>query len=114
MPIPPPSRALSVRRNARHATVAVGLALVASGHRAAAQRTNLASGPTREPHRRSSVLACASAWTSLRELRTPARQRVYVEAPVTVRNAVGTFLIGSPTYVWVDSSAFVNESSIRH
>jgi hypothetical protein len=33
---------------------------------------------------------------------------------VTVRNAVATFLIGSPTYVWADSLAFVNESSIRH
>lgn len=114
MLIPPPSRALSARLNARHATAAFALALVASAHGAAAQRTNLVSGPTRQPHRRSSVLACDSAWTGLRELRTPARQRVYVEAPVTVRNAVGTFLIGSPTYVWADASAFVNESSIRH
>lgn len=33
---------------------------------------------------------------------------------MTVRNTVGTFLIGSPTYVWADSTTFVDETSVHH
>ncbi|MFL5620722.1 MAG: hypothetical protein ACJ79A_20265 [Gemmatimonadaceae bacterium] len=36
-----------------------------------------------------------------------------MEAPITVTNTVGTFLIGSPTFVWAEPTAFVNEHSTR-
>jgi hypothetical protein len=46
-------------------------------------------------------------------LRTPAGQPLYVEAPVTVTTTHGTYLIGAPTFVWADSTAFVDQDSRR-
>jgi hypothetical protein len=90
--------------------VAIGLVLLVGADDVAAQRTEVASDG-RRPRQRAGLLECDSGWTTLRELRTPARQRIYVEAPVTVRNAIGTFLIGSPAYVWEDSTTFLTELS---
>ena len=46
-------------------------------------------------------------------LRTRAGQPIYVESPVTVVTTDATYLIGSPTFVWRDSSAFVRQDSRR-
>jgi hypothetical protein len=91
--------------------VAIALVLVAGADGVAAQRAEGASSGRPPRQRRAGPLNCDSGWTALRELRTPARRRVYVEAPVTVRSAAGTFLIGSPAYVWEDSTAFLTERS---
>jgi hypothetical protein len=91
--------------------VAIGFVLLAGADAVAAQRTGGASSGRGPRQQRAARLNCNSPWTAVRELRTPARQRIYVEAPVTVSNAVGTFLIGSPTYVWEDSTEFLNERS---
>ena len=98
----------------RRAAVAIGLAMLLGADVVPAQRTGVVSSTSRPHLHREGLLACDTAWTSLRELRTPTRQRVYVEAPVTVANTVGTFLIGAPTYVWADSATFIDERSIRH
>lgn len=100
-----------------HVVVAVGFALLAGAGGARAQRVE---APTprgvlhqraSSPPRRAGSGACDARWTPLRVLRTPTHLPVYVEAPVTVRNAVATFLIGSPTYVWAEPETFINESS---
>ena len=99
------------RHYARRMAVAIALALVIGADGAAAQRDDVALNRRLPRRQRAGLLTCDSGWTALRELRTPARQRVYVEAPVTVRNAAGTFLIGSPAYVWDDSTTFLTERS---
>ena len=107
----PASSSVLARHHARRIAVAIALLLVVGADGVAAQRAEGASsgGPRRQ--RRAGPLKCDSGWTALRELRTPARRLVYVEAPVTVRSAAGRFLIGAPAYVWEDSTAFLTERS---
>ena len=114
MLIPPDPRDSSPRLKAQQVALAIGLALLIGADGADAQRAKLESRAPRSHQQRAPLIACDSGWSSLRELRTPTRQRIYVEAPVTVRNAVGKFLIGSPTFVWADTTTFINETSIRH
>jgi hypothetical protein len=107
-------RAVTSLLDVQRVAAAIGLSLLVAGDAASGQRA--AGVPSvRDPSRpRAARLECDTTWSNLRELRTPTRQRVYVEAPVRVTNTVGTFLIGSPTYVWADTAAFVDESSVRH
>lgn len=91
--------------------VFIALALVVGADAAAAQREAVAPSGRLTRRQHAGLPKCDSGWTALRELRTPARQRVYVEAPVIVRNAAGKFLIGSPAYVWDDSTTFLTERS---
>ena len=105
------SCSILVRHHARRMAVVIALALLAGADGAAAQREDVASSGRLSRRQGADPLKCDSRWTALRELRTPGRQRVYVEAPVIVRNAVGTFLIGSPAYVWEDSTTFLTERS---
>lgn len=114
MLISPHPRFVALGLHARREIVATGLALLVFADVAAAQRTGVVASAPRPHQQRVVKPACDSAWSSLRELRTPTRQRVYVEAPVTVTNAVGTFLIGSPTFVWADTTTFINETTVRH
>src|SRR5690349_15922925 len=107
MLISPRSHTVSTRLHAQRTAFAIGLALLVGADSAAAQRKTVVSSASRPHRQRAAKPACDSGWSSLRELRTPTRQRVYVEAPVTVTNTVGTFLIGSPTLVWADTSAFI-------
>jgi hypothetical protein len=107
---PLPSSAACVRR----AAVAVGLALLLGADVVAAQRTVVVWSAPRPHRQRAGRLACDTGWSSLRELRTPTRQRLYVEAPLSVTNSVGTFLLGAPTFVWADTTTFIDETSVRH
>jgi hypothetical protein len=111
MLVTPHQSTLASRLDTRRVVIAIGLALLMGADAAAAQRMHGVSSAPRRPRQRDGLLPCDSGWTSLRMLRTPARQPVYVEAPVTVTNAVGRFLIGAPTYVWENSTEFLNESS---
>jgi hypothetical protein len=111
MPLIRASRSILARHHAPGMAVVIALALVIGADAAAAQRGVLAPSGRLPRRQRAGLLKCDPGWTALRELRTPARQRVYVEAPVTVRNSAGTFLIGSPAYVWDDSTTFLSERS---
>ena len=105
------SRSVHARHRAPGMAVVIALALAIGAGTAPAQRGVVAPSGRLPRRQRSDLPKCDSGWTALRELRTPARQRVYVEAPVAVRNAAGTFLIGSPAYVWDDSTTFLTERS---
>ena len=114
MLITPVTRIGSAPLHARRAAVAVGFALLAGADLVAAQTTGVLSSAQRTRPQRVGKAACDSTWSTLRELRTPTRQRIYVEAPVRVTSSVGTFLLGAPTYFWADTSAFIDETTVRH
>src|SRR5689334_19255533 len=110
----PYPRAGSSRLEALRVAVAIALVLIVGADAVGAQQMEVGSRARRSRQQRVASLACDSGWSPPRELRTPAGQRVYVEAPLRIRNAVGTFLIGSPTFVWADSTTFIDETSVRH
>jgi hypothetical protein len=96
------------------AVVVSGLGVLLGADVVAAQRTTVASSAPRLNQQHAGRPACDTGWSSLRELRTPAGKRLYVEAPLTVTNSVGTFLLGAPTFVWADTATFIDETSVRH
>ena len=102
-----------VQLTAMRAIVASSAALAVVSLESAAQSTPGVSVQRGAPSQGAPRLGCDSTWTPLRMLRTRLGQPIYVEAPITVTNTVGTFLIGSPTCVWEDSTAFVTEKSTR-
>ena len=84
--------------------VAVGVMLVARVPEVRAQRVANDVDSVRVTTVR--PLACDTAWTSPRELRTPLGQRVYVEAPAAISDARGRYLLGTPTFVWATRDSF--------
>ena len=104
---------VAARRTALRAAVAIGSVLLVGVADAAAQTTSVASGAGRRSQQRAGPLACDTGWSAPRMLRTSAGQPIYVEAPVTVASTNGTYLIGAPTFVWADSTAFATPDSRR-
>jgi hypothetical protein len=96
----------------RRASFAGLMTLVVSAPVIEAQRQPHAETSTARPTR-FGARACDTSWSALRELQTRAGQRVYIEAPVRVEGADGTYLVGAPTFVWADRAAFTNETSSR-
>jgi hypothetical protein len=109
----PLSRSVAARRKALRAAVAIGFAIVIDAAGVAAQTTSAPSRAARPMQQRARPLACDTGWSEPRMLRTRAGQPIYVESPVTVMTTDATYLIGSPTFVWRDSSAFVRQDSRR-
>src|SRR5215217_2852908 len=109
----PHSRSRRARLVACPTAVSVGLALLAGSRGATAQNIPLAPSAHREPTADAGGRRCDTAWSTLRMFRTPLGQPIYVEAPRTVSTVEGTFLIGAPTFVWADSTAFVKRESRR-
>jgi len=105
--------AARARPTAMYVTLAIAAALVIVSVETAAQTRPDASSTLPVPSRVPRPLGCDTTWTPLRELKTRLGQPAYVEAPITVSNTAGTFLIGSPTFVWEDSTAFITEKSTR-
>ena len=99
---------------AMRATLAIAVVLVVVSVETAAQTRPDASSTHPAPSQVTRPLGCDTLWTPLRELKTRLGQPAYVEAPIMVSNTVGTFLIGSPTFVWEDSMAFITEKSTRN
>src|SRR5829696_7262052 len=109
----PHSRSIAARRSALRVAVAIGCSISIDAAGVAAQTTSPASGEARPMQQRAGVLACDTGWSEPRMLRSRAGQPIYVESPVTVMTTDATYLIGSPTFVWRDSSAFVRQDSRR-
>lgn len=103
------------RARVRHAVTRVVLA-IASGLllgaiEAPAQQRVHQTRTHRATTQSARTTVCDTAWTNPQVLRTATGRPVYVEAPVTVTNATGTFLIGAPTFRWQEPSEFITRDS---
>lgn len=114
--MPVPVRAYTRRDRATatwaRLTLIVGVTVALASPEARAQsaaHTSLSLASTRS---RPGALACDTAWAAPRVLRTASGQPVYVEAPVRVSNARGTYLFGAPMFVWADSMRYADERSL--
>lgn len=99
------------RSAALYAALSITAVLGVGSREAAAQNASPAPSVGSSSTAESGVPGCDTGWTSPRVLRTPDGRPVYVEAPERVSDTEGTYLLGSPVFVWATPSAFATRES---